>query len=119
MFRPRYTFAGIALVALLLAPIIPACKKPDQAASPAGATPAAASAPDNEIVAILAKADAVDGTEDKVIAKCAGCSLNMDGSGDHALQTHGYTMHFCSGECKGPFESDPDKAILAMNVPGD
>jgi YHS domain-containing protein len=43
----------------------------------------------------------------------------MDGSGDHALQTHGYTMHFCSGECKGPFESDPDKAILAMNVPGD
>ncbi len=69
------------------------------------------------VEAILAKADAYDGTTDKVVSKCAACGLGMGGSEEHALATHGYTMHFCSPDCKGKFETDTDKAVLAMKIP--
>ncbi len=69
------------------------------------------------VEAILAKADAYDGTTDKVVSMCAACNLGMDGSQEHALATHGYTIHFCSPGCKGKFETDTDKAVLAMKIP--
>lgn len=72
---------------------------------------------DSGVEAILAKADAYDGTTDKVVSKCAACGLGMGGSEEYALATHGYTMHFCSQDCKGKFETDTDKAVLAMKIP--
>ena len=70
------------------------------------------------ITAQLAAADAVDGTTDKVVTKCAGCALGMNGKADHALDVEGYSLHFCSGKCKDGFASDANAKILAMNIPG-
>ncbi len=36
-------------------------------------------APDAKVAVMLAKADLVDGTEDKVVSKCAGCALHRVG----------------------------------------
>jgi YHS domain-containing protein len=60
-----------------------------------------------------------DGVTDKVVSKCLGCALAMDGSSEHALETSGYTLHFCSAPCKTGFEEDTTKAILALNIPGE
>ncbi len=70
-----------------------------------------------EVVAKLAKADELDGKVDKIVSKCANCRLGMAGSADNTLETHGYAMHFCKAGCKEKFESDPDKAILALEIP--
>ena len=92
-----------------------ACKKSDEAAAP----PVAAVPVDaTQVTAKLAKADAYDGTEDKVVSKCAACALRMDGSDDYALEVHGYTMHFCSADCKESYEADSDGAVMAMKIPG-
>ncbi len=77
-----------------------------EAAAPLEATP--------EIVAVLAVADGVDGTEDHTVAKCAGCALGMDGKAEHAMQVGDYEMHFCSKSCQGYFEEKGESAILAM-----
>jgi YHS domain-containing protein len=70
-----------------------------------------------EVETILGKADAFDGQTDKVVSKCAGCALTMDGSPDYAVTAYGYTLHMCSAHCKETFEKDPTKAILAMTFP--
>lgn len=70
-----------------------------------------------DVVAKLAKADAVDGKVDKVVSKCAACDLGMDGSPAIVLKVHDYSLHFCSAGCKEGYESDPDKAIMAMTIP--
>jgi YHS domain-containing protein len=70
-----------------------------------------------EVESVLAKADEFDGQADKVVSKCAGCALAMDGSPDYAVTAYGYTLHMCSAHCKETFEKDPTKAILAMKVP--
>lgn len=70
-----------------------------------------------EVEAKLAAADAVDGEVDKVVSKCPACALGMDGSGDHAFETAGYTLHFCSAGCKEHFSEDVTKAILALKIP--
>jgi len=64
-----------------------------------------------KVAAGLKTADAADGTEDKVVHKCAGCALNMDGSADHTISHNGYTLHMCSTMCKAHFEKD-----LATNL---
>lgn len=69
-----------------------------------------------DVVAKLAKADAVDGKADKVVSKCAGCSLGMDGVPAHALTVGDYTMHFCKAGCLAPFKADPAKEIAALKV---
>jgi len=71
------------------------------------------------VAAMLAKADVADGTIDKIVSKCAGCALRMDGSEQYEFAVSGYKMRFCSKDCKGRFEKDPAKAILAMDNPGD
>lgn len=104
--KPGYvatTFACLLFVAA-------GCEKSEPAAAPAGADASA-------IEAKLAAADAVDGTTDKIISKCPACNLSMDGSSEHELVAHGYTLHFCSAECKDHFAADVDKAIMEMQVP--
>ncbi len=71
------------------------------------------------VEAKLAEADALDGKTDKVVSKCAGCALGMDGKSEHALEVSGYTLHFCSEDCKTGFEKDTTKAILALKIPKD
>ncbi len=51
-------------------------------------------------------ADAADGTEDKVVHKCAGCSLGMDGNKAHTITHQGYELHMCSAACKSKYEKD-------------
>lgn len=69
-----------------------------------------------EVLAKLAKADAKDGAVDKVVHKCAGCSLGMDGDAKFELKVQDYAMHFCKQECLGRFQGDPAKAIGELTI---
>lgn len=114
------------LVGLGLAGALVGCEDKDAPADGASAgTPEAtpvASADDAEVevdtkvLGILVKADALDGTTDKVVSKCAGCGLTMDGDPAHASKVGEYTLHLCSAECKADFEKDATKAVLALKV---
>jgi len=81
--------------------------------------PAAAAVDEAKVLTLLAKADALDGQTDKVVSKCASCSLNMDGKPEHSLKAMDYTMHFCTKGCAQKFGKDLTTSILAMNIPGD
>jgi YHS domain-containing protein len=70
-----------------------------------------------EVVAILARADALDGAEDKVVTRCGACNLAMDGNDANTITIEGYTMYFCTPKCKEKFEEGAVKAILAMEFP--
>ncbi len=48
-----------------------------------------------EVTAKLAKADAQDGTVDKVVSNCAGCQLSMAGEARFSAKIGGYTLHLC------------------------
>ena len=63
---------------------------------------------------MLAAADLADGSEDKIIAKCAGCKLGMDGNADFALTVEDYEMHFCGADCKAHFAEDTEQAVMAL-----
>lgn len=67
--------------------------------------------------AMLARADAVDGSRDNVVALCSGCSLAMPGHADHAIQAGEYEMHFCSDSCQGRFMEEGEAAIVALDLP--
>ena len=102
----RPAFAALCHAAI---PFLGACG--ETSASPKSATPPAA--PTAEVLARLAKADAADGKVDKVVHKCAGCSLHMDGLADKKLMVGDYEMHFCKDGCLTPFAKDPNQEILA------
>ncbi len=70
-----------------------------------------------EVIAMLAKADLVDGTEDHVVHRCANCALGMDGDEKNALTVGKYQMHFCSADCLDGFAKDPSANILALVIP--
>lgn len=74
--------------------------------------------PSAAALAVLARADAADGTTDRVVAKCVTCRLGMSGSAEHAVTLGEYVVHLCSGECKAKFEGDPEAALLAVKLPG-
>lgn len=74
---------------------------------------------DAKIMAKLAAADLLDGTADKTVVKCASCALSMDGTAEHALEAHGYTLYFCRAGCAERFGKDVDASILAMEIPED
>ncbi len=93
----------------------PAAEKPADAGKPAAGKSAAGAA----VVAKLAAADAVDGKVDKIVTRCGGCKLGMDGKAELAFKTHGYTMHFCNPGCKKRFADDTDKEILALTIPSE
>jgi len=89
----------------------PTTPEPQQAPETAGAASADASP---EVEALLAQADALDGTVDKVVSKCPYCHLAMDGSPEHTLVMHGYTLRFCTAYCQEKFAEDTTKSIRAM-----
>ncbi|UCE60229.1 MAG: hypothetical protein JSU63_00480 [Phycisphaerales bacterium] len=72
-----------------------------------------------QIAAKLAAADLLDGKADKTVVRCASCALGMDGSAEHALKAHDYTLHFCRAGCAERFGKDIDASILAMEIPKD
>lgn len=74
-------------------------------------------ASDAEIVAKLAKADALDGTSDRMIMRCAGCRLRMDGSAEHQLKVAGFKMRFCSEACKTGFAENTAEKIRNLEIP--
>ena len=104
-----FSFRYLAVLGMAAAFVV-GCEKKQEPKQTDPATSAA-------VVAILAKADAVDGKTDKVISKCAACALGMDGSAEHALTMHEYKMHFCSAGCKTKYEKEGDKAIMSMKMP--
>jgi hypothetical protein len=80
------------------------------------AAPAAVEATE-EMGAILAVADRLDGEEDHVVSKCPTCAFAMDGSDEHAVSVGDYELHFCSGHCRESFSEDLAGSVLAMAVP--
>src|SRR5262245_2993247 len=86
----------------------------EKPAAEAKGTPSAAQA---QIDAILARADQVDGTADRVVSRCPGCQLHMPGSEAHTVQMGTYALHFCSEDCKSRFGKDLEKSVLALAVP--
>lgn len=69
------------------------------------------------VLAAVAKADAADGTVDKVVSKCVTCMLGMEGKPEFAAAWGEYTVHLCSAECRETFTKDPEKALLALKFP--
>lgn len=80
---------------------------------PVADEPAAVADP-AQVSAGLKTADLADGAEDKIVHKCAGCSLAMLGKEAHAISTGGYTLHMCSATCKANFESDLDNNLSKL-----
>ena len=74
-------------------------------------------APVVDVEAKLALADEFDGVADRVVSRCAACSLRMDGSAEHALQFAGYELHFCSAGCLESFSADAEARISALVIP--
>jgi len=124
MFRRSRNFAFLPLALLLAAAVIVGCSG-DGSSESAGKTsesteaPAAAKSPEAPVTveAKLAAADALDGKVDKIVVRCASCSLGMDGKAENALETAGYTMYFCSPGCKERFGKDLDTSLAAMKIP--
>lgn len=112
MIRTRISYTMLAAFILVAVGCRPETKTP--AAAPPDTSAAAANP---QVLAKLAKADAYDGTVDKVVHHCAGCSLHMDGSEKHELTVGDYKMYFCSDRCLASFGKDAEKNILALAIP--
>lgn len=81
------------------------------AEAPASIEPAATT---DASAAVLDKADQKDGAADKVVTKCPGCMLSMDGKAENALNVDGYELHFCSDSCKMNFDSDREAGMAKI-----
>lgn len=106
--RSAAAAAAIALVSLLAG-----CGRTTEVASPPPSPAAASPAPSPEVLAALAKADALDGAADKTIKKCYACSLGMDGKAEFASAVGEYRAYFCKEGCKKAFDKDPAAMVLA------
>lgn len=99
---------SLLLVPLLI--VFAACSKKTPEAPAGGSHGANANAvpvkTTPEIDAKLMAADKMDGAEDKVVHRCAGCALHMDGKQELALGVGAYQMHFCSDRCLGRYQKD-------------
>ena len=87
----------------------------DRQSNPAGSEPTPQ--PSQEALVILAKADALDGSEDKVVSNCLVCSLRMAGNVEHTSKFGLYDLHLCSVGCKKRFDADPERAVLTVSLP--
>lgn len=113
MSQFKHVVRAIVVVAAMTA----GCeKKPAEEVRPT--VPSLGNAIGATVEAKLAKADEGDGKVDKVLTKCLGCGLNMDGKKEHAATIAGFTLYFCSASCKADFEKDPSKAVMALQIPG-
>ncbi len=113
-------FAYVAAAAFLFFSACTAESKPVEApapnAEPSAAAPTSLSPITEETLAKLAKADAKDGNVDKVVHRCAGCALGMDGEAKWPLQVQDYSMHFCKQACLDRYAKDPAQAIAALKI---
>jgi len=115
MRRLMFLFCATLLLASL------GCSRTQVASGPVAvkadavaAAPAAAVPDEAGLVAILAKADATDGSVDTTVSKCAGCKLGMTGHPEHSVVAHGYTLQFCSDACKQSSSAKLDTVIAAL-----
>jgi len=122
--------SGMWLLAAFLVVGLTSCSKeessepaaPTKVESPAKtaeAPPATPEVDEAKVLALLARADALDGQTDKVVTKCASCLLSMDGKPEHSLKAMDYTMYFCTEGCAERFGKDLTNSILAMKIPGE
>jgi len=102
---------AIAAFGLFSAFLVAGCSRSEAPAGPA--TDPIANTPSAAALAILAKADAADGTVDKVVSKCLVCVLEMEGKPEHSTAYGEYTLHLCSAYCKESFTKEPEKTLLA------
>jgi YHS domain-containing protein len=65
----------------------------------------------------LAEADKLDGKEDHVVERCYSCALGMEGKPEFAVEVDGYTVRFCSEDCREHFASDPENVIASTKIP--
>jgi YHS domain-containing protein len=64
--------------------------------------------------AVLATADALDGTVDHVVVMdCPGCA---DDAASHTSDSHGYELRFCSATCKSTFDADPSVGLAVLTL---
>lgn len=84
--------------------------------SPSGDDAAAGAAAALDVNAVLAAADRADGSEDRVVYRCAVCGLGMDGSPEITSTWQGYTFHHCSQHCREQFDRDPVKVLARLEV---
>lgn len=70
-----------------------------------------------KVNAQLAAADVLDGKTDKTVSKCMMCAFRMAGSADHASSYKGYKLEFCGEPCQKKFDAEPDKYVLAADIP--
>ena len=89
----------------------PKVEVPKAAAPVVPANPVALAA---DLVAKLGKADAADGKTDKVVSKCPGCELKMDGAAAHSVKLGDYTLHFCD-HCADK-SKDAEKIVGALKL---
>jgi len=120
-FRDCCQFVGIACLVGVVA--VCGCRK-DKGPAPSETVKAdenqqgtAQPAENPQVIAMLAKADLVDGTEDHVVHRCAGCRLGMDGDEKNALAVGDYQMHFCSAGCRDRYAQDVTAKTLALVIP--
>jgi hypothetical protein len=108
------------VLAFALVPFLAACGRSDPeqrpAATPAGplvstVTPGAAT------LEKLAAADALDGTMDHVISRCASCGLRMAGKPEFACRIGEYTLHSCAERCSHAVCDDPDAIFEDVEFP--
>lgn len=115
---PRLVCSWCVIATSVLVLALTGCESGDQTPSPSDAAETAAVVqPSPASLAVLAKADAVDGTTDKVISMCLTCNLGMLGSADQVAKVGEYELHLCSAECKAHFDEAPEKALLAVKIP--
>lgn len=100
------------IVGAVLAAALVGCGRSEVAPPAAAAT----AVPVSE-EALLVAADRADGTEDKVVARCAVCSLSMDGKPEFTSTHADYTFHHCSAHCKETFDHDPAKVVARIKRP--
>jgi YHS domain-containing protein len=127
----RASWIGLVLFCLILTVGCGGYESGDTAAEPSEETTVATEAVEEEaapelaieipapmaemVGAVLAKADAYDGTTDQIIANCPGCALAMEGNPDHALHIAGHELHFCSEDCKAQFAENAMENLIALN----
>lgn len=99
------------LLGLLVLTLACACSSDAVPTAPTGPI---ASTP--ELDTKLAAADAKDGQVDKVVHRCAGCALGMDGKAEHSIQVGGYTLHLCKPACLTRYQRDAIGELTKLTI---
>ncbi|HMO04910.1 MAG TPA: hypothetical protein PKC67_05350 [Kiritimatiellia bacterium] len=69
-----------------------------------------------QAVAVLAYADAHDGTVDLVVEDCANCRLGMKGKASITAKLQEYSLHCCAEHCREAVERDPERVLAKIKV---